>query len=123
MITVKPFDTIGHDERGETKFFKVKYYGEFIYITRKKGSLCGNTYHKGLNEGTRLKTFVLLQGAVTINYRHVDSNEPESIKVTVPSIIEIELFTVHNMCVESDMVILENNSINDIKEDVIRETV
>ncbi|MBU2897760.1 polysaccharide biosynthesis C-terminal domain-containing protein [Vibrio hepatarius] len=123
MITVKPFNVISNDERGETKSFKVKDYGEFIYITRKKGSLCGNTYHKGQNEGTRLKTFVLLQGEVTVHYRHINSEKSESLKVIAPSVIEIEPLIVHNMHVENDIVILENNSINDIQEDVIRETV
>ncbi|WP_341664589.1 hypothetical protein [Vibrio sp.] len=123
MITVKEFNSIGSDERGETKSFSVKDYGQFVYLTRKKGSLCGNTYHKGVNQGTRLKTFVLLQGEVTVNYRHVDSSEVENIKVSAPSLIEVEPFIVHNIYVESDALILENNSITDIQEDVIREKV
>ncbi|GLT19715.1 hypothetical protein GCM10007938_34980 [Vibrio zhanjiangensis] len=123
MITIKPFNVIGSDERGETRTFEVKDYGKFIYITRKKGAICGNTYHKGLNEGTRLKTFVLLQGEVTVNYRHIDAQVPQSTRVVAPSIIEVEPFVIHNMYIESDVIILENNSIQDIQEDVIREAV
>lgn len=123
MITVKEFNSIGSDERGETKSFTIKDYGQFVYLKRKKGSLCGNSYHRGINEGTRIKTFILLKGGVTINYRHVDSHESESMKVTAPSIIEVEPFTVHNMYMESDVLILENNSITDIQEDVVREKV
>lgn len=123
MITIREFNDIGYDDRGETKSFAVKDYGQFIYLTRKKGSLCGNSYHRGINEGTRLKTFILLQGEVVVHYRRVDSSTIESIRVVAPSIIEVEPFVVHNMYMESDVMILENSSIADIKEDVIRENV
>lgn len=123
MITIREFNDIGYDDRGETKSFAVKDYGQFIYLTRKKGSLCGNSYHRGTNEGTRLKTFILLQGEVVVHYRRVDSSTIESIRVVAPSIIEVEPFVVHNMYMESDVMILENSSISDIKEDVIRENV
>ena len=36
MITIREFNDIGYDDRGETKSFAVKDYGQFIYHMRKK---------------------------------------------------------------------------------------
>ncbi|MGF1740330.1 hypothetical protein L4C34_04455 [Vibrio profundum] len=123
MIKVTEFNPIGSDERGETKSFSVKDYGEFVYITRKQGTLSGNSYHEGKNKGTNLKTFVLLQGEALIKYRHVESDEVKEIIVPPQSVVEISPYVVHNMFANSDILVLENNSIADIKADVIREQV
>ncbi|MCL9781706.1 hypothetical protein M9194_09740 [Vibrio sp. S4M6] len=123
MINIKEFTSIGSDERGDTKSFSVKDYGQFVYLTRKAGCLSGNTYHQGLNKGTNLKTFVLVQGEITINYRKVDTTEVHTQVVPSPAVIEVSPNVVHNVMANTDIVILENNSIDDIKADVIREQV
>jgi len=123
MITITPFTPIGSDPRGDTLAFQVKDYGQFVFLTRKQGSLSGNTYHKGLNIGTRLKTFVLLEGRALINYRNVDSSEVHQIEVPPRSVVQIEPFVVHNMLAQTDIMLLENNAISDIKADVVREQV
>ncbi|NRD75053.1 hypothetical protein HQQ94_17890 [Shewanella sp. VB17] len=123
MLTVKKFEKIGEDERGKTCCFNVKDYGAFIYITRFEGVLSGNSYHQGLNLGTKNKTFVLLSGAILLKYRKVGETDVHSLEVREPSVIEIEPFTVHNILAQTDIVILENNSLEDIKNDVVREQV
>ena len=123
MLKVKFFENIGEDDRGKTCSFNVKDYGSFIYITRFKGVLSGNSYHQGLNLGTKNKIFVLLRGSILLKYRKVGETNVHSLEVKEPSVIEIEPFTVHNILAQTDIIILENNSIEDIKNDVVREEV
>jgi hypothetical protein len=123
MLEITEFNHIGDDERGFTKSFSVKDYREFIYLTRKANTLSGNSYHKGLNEGTIEKVFVLLNGSITLKYRAVGSDDIFIKSIDKPSVIKIKPYVVHNIFAHSDITMLENNSIGDIKSDIVRENV
>jgi len=123
VLEIIEFNHIGDDERGLTKSFSVKDYREFIYLTRKANTLSGNSYHKGLNKGTAEKVIVLLSGCITLRYRSVSSDDIFIKNIDTPSVIKIKPYVVHNVFAHSDIVILENNSIGDIKSDIVRENV
>jgi hypothetical protein len=122
-ISIKPLNKLGEDERGVTYNFKTKTTGDFIFLTRKAGSLSGNTYHEGKNKGTNPKTFILLSGSIEFSYRHVESTTITIEIISEPSIVEIQPFVTHAVKAITDITMLEANSIQDIQEDRVRESV
>lgn len=122
-INIKPFHLIGSDERGGTFDFSIRQSEDFILITRKAGSMSGNTYHEGKNKGTNPKTFLLLSGEIQFNYRHIEEDAHQSVKIEAPATIEIQPFVTHSVEAITDMMILECNSISDIQNDRVRENV
>ena len=122
-VHVKPITKLGEDERGATYDFKTKRTGDFMLVQRKAGTVSGNSYHTGKNAGTNPKTFILLAGSIQVFYRHVDTDQVGSIIVSEPAIIEVRPFVIHAVKGITDFQMLEANSIEDIREDRIRETI
>lgn len=93
IVKIKKFNAIGEDERGLTAEFSLsRKQDEFIYITRKAGSLSGNTYHEGKNVATTLKTFILIAGKILLSYRKIGTDEKYSQKIEAPALIEISAY-------------------------------
>jgi hypothetical protein len=122
-VSIKPLTLIGKDERGETSSFSIRDTPNFIYITRKKGSLSGNTYHEGKSKFTNPKIFVLLSGKIKLRYRHIEEEQHSEVEIAEPSTISISPKVTHSIEAVEDFCILECNSIEDIQEDRIRENV
>ena len=122
-IKITPLNLLGKDERGITYSFQTKKTGDFIFLTRKAGSLSGNTYHEGKNLGTNPKTFILLDGEIEFNYRSINSTDKKQIKITTPSIIEVKPYTIHNVKALTDFIMLEANSLADIQNDRVKHEV
>ncbi|WP_440682313.1 polysaccharide biosynthesis C-terminal domain-containing protein [Cysteiniphilum halobium] len=124
LVNIRVFETLGSDDRGVTcKFSLPRKQQDFIFLTRKSGSVSGNTYHEGKNEGTAPKTFVLISGKIVFSYRQVKTHKVISEEVVAPAIIEVEPMVTHTVKAITDICILECNSINDIQNDRIHESV
>ncbi len=124
LVTIRKFNIIGTDERGITaEFFLPRKQAEFVMITRKAGSISGNTYHEGKSPATNPKTFVLLQGKIIFSYRKIGTEEKFSDEIEAPAIIEALPRVTHSVEALSDILILECNAIKDIQDDRIREEV
>ncbi|MDF1758414.1 MAG: hypothetical protein P1U74_08990 [Legionellaceae bacterium] len=124
MVKIKSFKHVGQDELGVTKEFSLsRLQQEFVYISRKKGSLAGNSYHLGLTAATDPKTFLLLAGEMELSYRHLDSKDEQNVRVMAPALVEIQPKTIHSVLSLTDTIILECNAIADIQQDIIQETV
>jgi hypothetical protein len=123
-VRVKPFKHIGQDERGVTSEFSLsRQQQEFVYITRKKGTISGNSYHMGTNIATNPKTFILLSGEIELSYRYLNTNDEQNVRVSAPALIEIKPQTIHAIEAFTDIIILECNAIADIQQDVFKEMV
>jgi len=124
LVSINPFNILGNDERGLTASFAIpREQSDFIYLTRKSGSLSGNSYHEGKNKGTSPKIFILLSGRITFSYRKIGDNESHSEEVVAPATIEVSPYVTHKVEALEDFVILECNSIENIQEDRVREEV
>ena len=120
-VAVMPFTKIGEDERGDTAVFSLsRSQQSFVFLTRKSGSLSGNTYHEGKNQGTSPKIFVLLNGKIKFSYRHVDDDRVFDRIIDEPSLIQVQPLVTHKVEVLEDAIFLECNSINDIRDDRVR---
>lgn len=124
LITITPFDPIGADERGTTSSFTLpRKQDQFVFLTRKAGSISGNTYHEGKNEATNPKIFLLLAGTINFTYRKVTEQQVHQETVQAPAKIEVSPYVTHQVEVIDEAVFLECNSITDIQTDRTRENV
>ena len=124
IVNIKEFKILGEDERGLTSEFSLmRKQADFVYITRKKGSISGNTYHKGIVITTNPKIFILLSGKILFSYRNIDQSEKISRFISAPALIEVLPNVTHKIEAIEDIMILECNSIQDIQNDKIRENV
>lgn len=117
-ITVKRLSLIGKDDRGETYGFSLsRHQKDYIYLTRKKGSISGNSYHTGKSPATDPKTFILLNGKIELRFRDIKVTDSDTIEIEAPAIIEIKPHTIHAVYAMTDIIMLECNSIEDIQDD------
>ncbi len=120
-VDIQPLDLIGEDSRGASFSFALpRGQSEFLMIERKKGSLSGNTYHEGKVSGTSPKIFILLKGQLQFNYRYNSDAQSYTSIVDSPAMITVLPGTVHNVVAMTDIKILECNSLDDIRKDVVR---
>lgn len=123
-VKIKKFDVIGEDERGLTAEFSIpRKQDEFIFITRKRNSTSGNTYHEGKSTATNPKIFILLLGDITLSYRKIGTINKYSELIQSPAVIEISPYVTHKIEAQNDFLLLECNSIKDIHNDRIKEEV
>lgn len=124
LVQIQPFTILGEDERGLTSELCLpRKQDNFIFITRKSGSLSGNTWHEGKIPATNPKIIVLLTGTILLSYRKIDSDNKQQLTITAPATIEISPRVTHNVEAISDCTLLECNSILDIQDDRHREDV
>ena len=124
LLSVEEFKIIGSDDRGITAEFKLpRKQEDFIYITRKAGSVSGNTYHAGKSEATNPKMFILFSGKIKISWRKVDEKKSYQQEVQAPALIKIAPYVTHKVETLEDMIIVECNSIEDIQGDRFKEDV
>jgi len=124
LVNIRPFNPIGVDERGTMADFSLpRKQDQFIFITRKKGTVSGNTYHEGKSEATNPKIFLLLSGKIVFSYRKVGEKQVVTETVESPAMIEISPYVTHQIEVIEEALLLECNAIADIQNDRIRENV
>jgi len=115
---------IGEDERGiNAEFSLPRKQDEFIFISRKAGTISGNSYHQGLSPATKPKIFILLKGSLAFSYREIGADEKIVMKLEAPSLVEVSPNVTHKVETLEDVILLECNSINDIQSDRIKESV
>lgn len=124
LVLINEFVFLGQDNRGLTSEFRLpRNQYEFIYITRKKGSVSGNTYHHGKKIATNPKIFILLGGKILLSYRKIGDVVKYQKEIITPSVIQISPYVTHKVEALEDFLILECNSIQDIQEDRTKEEV
>lgn len=123
-VAIIKFNELGHDERGTTSNFALpRKQDDFIYMTRAAGSLSGNTYHQGKNDGTNPKMFILVNGELELNYRITSEKEAHQLIVQAPALIKVKPYVIHSIKALTNIIILECNSIKDIQDDRIKEQI
>lgn len=119
-VEVNLLNVINQDGRGDTFDFSIRDTSEFIFITRKVGTISGNTFHEGKSEKTNPKTFVLLSGRITLRFRHVDDKQHTILQIDKPSVIKVKPYVTHSVEAMTDICMLECNAIKDIQNDRYR---
>jgi hypothetical protein len=117
MVQVTPVTQIGADERGTTHIFESDREGELIITYRKKGSASGRHYHTGKSPRKHPEKLVLMQGQASINWRNINGMESGTLTATAPALVTIDAWTWHEVVADTDIVILELNSLADGRGD------
>ena len=125
MVKAEEIYFKGKDERGLTgEVDSGDRSGKYILAYRKKGSVSGRHYHKGLVKEKNPEILFLLQGKVKINYAALDEAENllqmNSKKVNAPARIEVEKNCWHEMIFLEDACFLELNSFEQGDKDTFR---
>lgn len=124
IVQIRKFNMLGEDVRGFTAEFSLsRKQDNFVFISRKAGTLSGNFYHEGKSPATNPKMFVLLTGKIIFSYRKIGTDKKYSQEIEAPAVIEIASHVTHKAEAVTDFVLLECNSIKDVEHDIIREGV
>lgn len=123
-VKIGEFKHIGQDNRGITREFSLaRKQQNFMFITRNKGTVSGNSYHAGKTEGTNPKLFILLSGDIEFSYRRLATTERNTLTLSAPLIIEVKPNVIHSVKAITDIILMECNSLADIQQDVVKEEV
>lgn len=90
LIQIHKPNILGEDARGITAEFSLpRNQSEFVFISRKAGTISGNTYHEGKSPATKPKVFILLTGKIVFSYRKINTVERMSKEIDAPAVIEV----------------------------------
>tara|TARA_B100000780_G_C21123893_1_gene455568 strand:+ start:2114 stop:2485 length:372 start_codon:yes stop_codon:yes gene_type:complete len=117
LVEIKPLDLIGENEKGRTFGFETLARTGFIFAERKKGSVNGNHYHKGISEGKNPEILLLTSGKIELEVKEVNGNESQKHILDAPLLLEFKPFTIHTVTALTDIQFLEFNSIEEHKAD------
>jgi hypothetical protein len=124
LVQIKTFTMIADDARGVTAEFSLpRKQDNFVFLIRKAGSISGNTYHHGKTPATNPKVITLLTGKIRFSYRKIGTHDKHSEMIEAPAVIEVSPLVTHNVEALTDCMFLDCNSIQDIKDDRVREDV
>jgi len=119
-VTITDIAVKAIDERGALHYFSTDRTGEYLLVYRKAGSVSGQHYHKGISKGKNPEDMLLVQGELTLNWKHVVTGEMGSNKVIAPSRVVIEANVWHEVIAITDLVFIELNSLAAGSEDTHR---
>lgn len=121
MVEVTTIPKIAEDERGPTHYFDTDRSTQFVCGYRKKETVSGRHYHKGLSVGKNPEKLILFSGEITIHWFDVRNREIKGTeKVTAPAIVTISAFAWHEVIADTDIIFLELNTLEEGRVDTFR---
>jgi len=119
-VSVTKIDVKAIDERGALHYFSTNRTGEFLLVYRNAGTISGQHYHKGKSPGKNPEEMLLLQGAITMNWKNLQTNVSDTITIEAPSRVIIEANVWHEVKALTDIIFIELNSLVEGSEDTYR---
>jgi hypothetical protein len=124
-IQITEIDVKAVDERGALHYFSTDRSGEFLLVYRKKGSISGQHYHKGVSLNKNPEDMILVQGTLSLHWKELAGADPVEIsngeiEVVAPARVLIPAGIWHQVTAQTDIVFIELNSLVDGSEDTYR---
>jgi len=124
-IQITEIDVKAVDERGALHYFSTDRSGEFLLVYRKKGSISGQHYHKGVSLNKNPEDMILVQGTLSLHWKELAGADPVEIsngeiEVIAPARVLIPAGIWHQVTAQTDIVFIELNSLVDGSEDTYR---
>jgi dTDP-4-dehydrorhamnose 3,5-epimerase-like enzyme len=119
-VSVSKIEVKAIDERGALHYFSTNRTGEFLLVYRKAGTISGQHYHKGNSAGKNPEEMLLVQGSLTMNWKNLETNASDTIKIKAPSRVIIEANVWHEVKALTDIIFIELNSLAEGSEDTYR---
>lgn len=120
MIAIQSFELRPGDDRGKTYVFENGRTGQFMLLYRNAGSVSGRHYHEGKLAYKNPEKLIFLQGTATINWKDMEKDVTGSLIVESPAEVIIPPMMWHEVVAETDIIVLELNSIEDAAKDTIK---
>lgn len=112
-MKITPIPIKGQDDRGYTAEYLHDRCGDQLVVFRKAGTVSGRHYHKGISATKNPEIFILLNGTCTINWKHVEEEEIQSLQLHAPAKMEIPPMIWHEVIADTDCTFLELNSFDE----------
>ena len=119
-VSVSKIEVKAIDERGALHYFSTNRTGEFLLVYRKAGTISGQHYHKGNSAGKNPEEMLLVQGSLTMNWKNLETNASDTIKIEAPSRVIIKANVWHEVKALTDIIFIELNSLAEGSEDTYR---
>jgi dTDP-4-dehydrorhamnose 3,5-epimerase-like enzyme len=119
-VSVSKIEVKAIDERGALHYFSTNRTGEFLLVYRKAGTISGQHYHKGNSAGKNPEEMLLVQGSLTMNWKNLETNASDTIKIEAPSRVIIDANVWHEVKALTDIIFIELNSLAEGSEDTYR---
>ena len=119
-VTVSNIEVKAMDERGALHYFSTNRTGEFLLVYRNAGTVSGQHYHTGSSPGKNPEEMLLVQGALTLNWKNLKTSEIGTIQLAAPSRVIIPPHVWHEAKAITNIVFIELNSLVDGSEDTHR---
>ena len=107
LIQIKKIGPFSKDERGIAIGFETRPSEYLVILHRKKGTVSGSHYHKGITQSKDPEIFFVVQGRARIIVTDIKSGETEEYIVEPNSMIEIPAFVYHEVHALTDIIFLE----------------
>lgn len=120
MIAIQNFELRPGDDRGKTYVFENGRTGQFMLLYRNAGSVSGKHYHEGKVVYKNPEKLIFLNGTATINYKDLENGVIGSVVVESPAEVIIPPMIWHEVIAQTDIVVLELNSIQDAATNTIK---
>ena len=120
MIAIQNFELRPSDERGKTYVFDNQRTGQFMLLYRHAGTVSGRHYHEGKVPYKTPEKLIFLQGTATLNYKDLENSVAGSMTIESPAEVIIPPMIWHEVVAETDIIVLELNSIEDATADTIK---
>jgi len=119
-VSVSTIDVKAIDERGALHYFSTNRTGEFLLVYRKAGTISGQHYHKGKSAGKNPEEMLLVQGAIHMEWKNLNTEQKGSLTIEAPSRVIIEANVWHEVKALTDIIFIELNSLVEGSEDTYR---
>ena len=119
LIRIRQITPLRPDDRGPALGFEIHSSEYLVVLRRKKGTVSGLHYHKGLCCSKNPEVFYLVSGTARIVVQDIQSGTSEEHTLGEDTLIEIPAWVYHEVHALTDIVLLE---LNRFKEDFRKDT-
>lgn len=109
LVEITKIAPLREDDRGYAYGFSTRKNSYFIVINRKKGTVSGEHYHKGLIKSKSPEIFYLVKGKVKLLVRDTKSGKEEIYEIGENHKIDIPSNVYHEFFALEDFILLELN--------------
>ena len=110
------------DERGQiVKYLMEDEVGEIVAVERKKGTVSGNHYHKGLDASKNPERLYLIKGRISLHVKNLASGEEQDQEIGPNTELRIHPNILHTLTTLEDSIFLEINKASGFEGDLFRE--
>ncbi|MBI4406423.1 hypothetical protein HY571_00750 [Candidatus Micrarchaeota archaeon] len=109
------------DDRGQAFDLPLPKGNGLMYITRKAGTISGKHFHEGKTAGKSPEVIILLSGKAEFYCKDLKTKEEMSCLLEAPVKVEVNPFVWHELKALTDIAILELSSLQEHKQDTVRE--